>query len=432
MARAEYIKYDLPDFLLREAAKIKKASGQLYLVGGAVRDLALGHKISDIDLVIGNISEAKFFELFPDAEKVGKSFPVYIIKRDSQNIEINLLKDGSIEEDLFRRDFTINSMAVNITEPQNRSKLQVIDPTDGHQDLHSGKIKMTGPETFALDPVRIYRAARFAARLDFSIEAKTKEYMQKYAVELIDAYPERVFEEFKKALLLDNASQFFQTLARLNLLFYHFQDLDNLRGVPQVKAYHPEGDVFVHTMMTLDEICLLTNQNKLSPEKKLMLRFAVLMHDIGKGATSPKNYPHHYNHTKLGLAILDRLAESSHFILPNNFYKTARLVIKHHMRINHFPEMRPGKVVRLFESIRRSPITVEEFVLAVKADILGIGGNHKSPDYLDHFIELYHKMYEKTGGEDIDLTKYTGEEVGDRLFQQRAYFIAKEKARMLD
>ena len=390
--------------------KIYNSGGKAYLVGGAVRNLLLAEKIQDLDLIISDLSEDKFKELFPDAKKVGSDFEVFLLKDKSKNIkyEINLIAKEDLFLDLKRRDFTINSIAIEL------KNLKLIDPFNGLSDLILSRLKINDKKNFKEDPLRIYRSFRLAIKYKLKITEKTLDCMLSNAQKLKEIYPERVFEELKKIMLLDGASQFFWLLKELV-------------GVKQPEEFHPEGDAFNHTMLALDEIIRLTSKPELSDDHKFNLRYAILVHDIGKAATPAEEYPHHYNHEDYGLAILDTIKARKDYIMPEKTYRTARTVIKHHMRVYHFNRMNPGKVVGLFEDIRRSPLSIEEFALAIIADDQGRAYEKASPDYITEMIGLYHKMYKNTGGDDIDLERYQGEEVGEQLFQFRCKYIKKAR-----
>lgn len=406
-----------------ELNKIYKTGGNVYLVGGAVRNLLLAKKVNDLDIIISGLSEEKFLELFSDAKKVGTDFEVFLLKDRKKNIkyEITLIKDGELHKDLKRRDFTINSIAVEL------KRFRLIDPFNGLSDLILGRLQITDKNSFKEDPLRIYRCFRLAIKYNLKISEKTLRHLLLNAERLKEIYPERVFEELKKIILMDGASQFFWLLKELELLKYHFPELKELIDASQPEEHHPEGDAFNHTMLAFDEIIRLTSKPEFTDRKKFMLRYAVLVHDIGKAATPPEEYPHHYDHEDYGLAILDTIKSRQDYILPEKTYKAARLVIKHHMRVYHFNKMKPGKVVRLFEGIKRSPLSIEEFALILIADDQGRAIDREIPDYIDNMINLYHKMYRDTGGDDIDQYRYQGETFGEQLFQYRCEYIKKAR-----
>lgn len=403
--------------------KIYKSGGNAYLVGGAVRGLLLPETINDLDLIISGLSEDKFKELFPEAKKVGTDFQVFLLKDKKVNIkyEITLVKKSELKRDLKRRDFTINSIAVELKE------LKLIDPFNGLSDLILGRLQITNQNNFKEDPLRIYRAFRLAIKYKLKITKKTLNQILLDADKLKGVYPERVFEELKKIFLIDEASQFFWLLNEFELLKYHFPELKELIGVKQPEKYHPEGDAFNHTMLAFNEIIRLTSKPEFTDSKKFMLRYAILVHDLGKAATPPEKYPHHYNHEDYGLKLLDTIKASKNYILPEKTFRAARLVIKHHMRVYYFNKMKPGKVVRLFEDIKRSPLSIEEFALTIIADDQGRGNIKRIPDYITGMIKLFHEMYRNTGGDDINQERYQGREIGEQLFQLRCNYIRKAR-----
>lgn len=376
------------------------------------------------------LSSYEFERLFSKAPKVGKSFPVYLVEGSEFALarkEVSTgpghkdyiidTKDVSIYEELYRRDLTINAMAIDILTGK------LIDPYDGLKDIKD-KVLRAVSHNFIDDPLRVYRVARFASQLPgFTADELTRFMMHTMRDKLESLPGERVFEELKKALTSDYPVYFFKELIPFTLLVHHFDVIRRLRYIPQVEDKHPEGDVFNHTFLALRAISQITN--------KPHLRFAVLMHDIGKGLTPPKEWPHHYEHSKLGLDALDEFTKT--IPVPTKWYESAHLVIKEHNRLWDWIEMKPGKVVRLFKKIKRSPLTIEDMADAITADKLG-RGSIVIPDLsrLDSMIELYHRMFEETSGDDIDSERYQGKAFGEQLFQLRCHWLNKERAKLLD
>lgn len=197
----------------------------------------------------------------------------------------------TIQEDLKRRDITINSIAKEILTNK------TIDPFGGIEDIKNKKIKATNKIEFINDPVRIYRAARFSATLNFEISFETIELMKKARNELETISKTNIYYEFKKALLGINPSNFFNNLKDAKILDIHFKEIYNLIGVKQPKKYHPEGDSYIHTMITLNNTKKLTNNFKII--------YGALVHDLGKGITPKEIYPHHYGHDKKGINLIE-------------------------------------------------------------------------------------------------------------------------------
>lgn len=300
------------------AKKIEEAGGRLFLVGGAVRDNILHRYISDEDYCVVNLSEDEFIKLFSNAHTRGKSFKVFDIegkefalarkeiKIGTGHRQFNIItnKEITIEEDLKRRDITINSIAQDVLTGE------IIDPFGGEEDLKNGVIRATSNH-FAEDPLRVYRAARFAANFNFAVEQSTLKMMNSLKEELNSLSKERVFTEFRKALETDRPSIFFEILKKAKVLDVHFKEIYDLIGAIQPLKYHPEGDSFNHTMLALDNSVIIT--------KKTELRFCTLVHDLGKGRTPKEMYPHHYGHEKAGVEPLKTLCKR--IGTPNAWYK---------------------------------------------------------------------------------------------------------------
>ena len=233
-----------------------------------------------------------FEQIFPMARKRGKSFGVYEIDQQEyalarrehkcaeghRGFTVQTDPSISIEEDLARRDLTVNAIAKDLETNT------YLDPYGGREDLKHGVLRAIG-SSYAEDPLRVYRVARLAATLSFTVEPETLQMMQKLKPELKSLSKERVMTEFQKALLSPSPRIFFDVLKTAQVLDVHFPEIQALVGVPQPEQYHPEGDAYQHTMLALQSTVSLTQQ----PE----IRYAVLVHDFGKGKTPPKEYPHH-------------------------------------------------------------------------------------------------------------------------------------------
>ena len=282
---------------------------ELYLVGGAVRDHLLGLAAPDRDwLVVGSTPE-HMVEL--GFEPVGKDFPVFIHKpsgeeyalarterktaRGYQGFQFNTSPDISLEEDLQRRDLTINAMAQDVDG-------ELIDPFNGRADIKAGVLRHVS-DAFVEDPVRILRLARFAARFDFSVAPETLSLMQSMVNngEVDALVPERVWQEMHKALLTDRPQNFFKVLRDCGALKRILPEIDALFGIPQTAKYHPEIDTGIHTMMVIEQAV------KLSADP--LVRFAALVHDLGKAVTPKDILPSHKGHEKGGLPIIKSLCE---------------------------------------------------------------------------------------------------------------------------
>lgn len=317
------------------AKKIEKAGGKLYLVGGAVRDKILNTKTHDEDYCIVGLSIEEFMNLFPNAHIRGKSFFVFVIDnkefamartekkigKGHKEFEIQTNKDISIEEDLSRRDITINAMAQDVLTKE------IIDPYGGKKDLENSIIRAT-TNHFAEDPLRVYRVARFAAKLNFTVESKTIKMMKELKSELSTLPKERVFAEFRKALESDVPSMFFESIKKAEVLDIHFKEIQRLIGALQPIKYHPEGDAYNHTMKVLDMSAELTKN--FEENRKLQIRFAALVHDLGKGLTRKEEYPHHYGHEIRGVEAVSRFCKNIN--APKTWIECGKTAAREHMR----------------------------------------------------------------------------------------------------
>ena len=392
------------------AKKIHELGGKAYLVGGAVRDKFRGVEAHDRDYCVAGVEEKIFAEAFPNANKFGKSFPVYSIEIDGsfcevafartekkvgtgyRGFEILFSPDVTIEQDLFRRDTTINAMAIELLSGE------LIDPFGGRDDVLNKKIRAVS-EHFTDDPVRALRAARQAAQFNFEICAETIAAMKLCGEELSREPTERIFDELETALKTDKPSIFFRSLERANLLEITFPEIAQLRGKIQPAYYHPEGDSYEHTLQIVDDVAKI-NSNP-------MVRFAALMHDIGKGTTPPEMLPHHYKHEKRGLEVLNQM--NRRMRLPNEWKKTAAFVIREHMRAPRLEK--PGKIVDLLLNLHGLKLGVKDFCDIIRVD------NHGLPPYLEHAKEIIDELL-KIGGKDAP-SELEGSEIGKWIHAAR-------------
>lgn len=319
--------------IIEIAKKIRQAGGNLYIVGGAVRDKILGKENKDEDYCITGISKDEFIKIFPEAKYRGKTFGVFILEdkefamarteekngKGHKEFKIKTSKRITIDEDLKRRDITINAIAQEVLTGK------IIDPYNGREDLKEKRIKAVS-DAFKEDPLRVYRAARFASELNFEVDANTLKMMSDLKDELVYLSPERVFEELKKALKTSKPSIFFEVLKNADILQVHFKEIYDLIGAIQPEKYHPEGDSYNHTMIALD------NASKITKDEKI--RFATLVHDLGKGRTPKEMYPHHYGHEERGKQPLIEL--SKRLGLPKQWREYGMTAIKEHMKGRNF------------------------------------------------------------------------------------------------
>jgi tRNA nucleotidyltransferase (CCA-adding enzyme) len=347
---------------------------QVYLVGGAVRDELLGLPVTERDwVVVGATREEMLARGF---REVGRDFPVFLHPETQEEYALARLErktapgyrgfvfDASasvtLEEDLQRRDLTINAIA-------KATDGTLVDPYAGARDLEARLLRHVSP-AFAEDPVRLLRVARFAARfahLGFRVADETLALMCSLVAKgEVDALvADRVWQETEKALRSASPGVYFETLRRCGALGVIFPELESLFGVPQPEKWHPEIDSGVHTMMVIAQAARLSDDP--------VVRFAAAMHDLGKGTTPRSDWPSHPGHEQRGVEIIERLAERLR--VPNEYRDLAILAAREHALVHRCLELRPATVVELLErtdAVRR-PARFEQFLLACEADARG-------------------------------------------------------------
>ncbi len=345
-----------------------------YLVGGAVRDKLLNRPVTERDwVVLGETSESMLQRGF---RAVGKDFPVFLHPKTNEEyalarterktakgykgFSVNASPDVTLEEDLLRRDLTINAIAMT-------EKGELIDPYGGQRDLEQRLFRHVSP-AFAEDPVRVLRLARFAARyapMGFKIAPETQILMRSMvdAGEVDALVPERIWAEVVKALAEKQPSAFFYTLKECGALSKIFPEIEALFGVPQPEIYHPEIDCGVHSLMTLEQAALLSSRTE--------VRFAALVHDLGKAVSPKDNLPHHHNHALKGVPIVEKLCHRLR--VPNSFKTLALHVTQYHTHCHKVRELRAGTLIDLLQTLGafKPENHVQEFVLACEADARG-------------------------------------------------------------
>jgi tRNA nucleotidyltransferase (CCA-adding enzyme) len=361
---------------------------QVYLVGGAVRDEQLGIPVKERDwCVVGATSDALIDNGYM---RVGKDFPVFLHPETGEEYALarterktaagyhgfafDTSPDVTIEEDLSRRDLTINALAVD-------SSGKLIDPFGGIRDLEKRLIRHVS-DAFAEDPVRILRAAKFAARfahLGFRIAPETRDLMRQMVLdgEADALVPDRVWKETEAALAGQNPRLFFEALRACGALRVVFPEVDALFGVPQPAQWHPEIDTGLHVMMVIEQA------EKLSPDAEV--RFAALVHDLGKATTNPADLPSHPGHEQRSRKLIGKMAER--LPLPRACRDLGMVVAEYHTHCHRAFELRDETVVKVFEKTDafRRPERFEQFLLACEADARGRTGFEKL-DYVqaDH------------------------------------------------
>jgi tRNA nucleotidyltransferase (CCA-adding enzyme) len=359
---------------------MKNNKFKIYSVGGAVRDELLGLQVQDHDWVVVGGTPEQMIDLGYRA--VGKDFPVFLhpetheeyalarterkTARGYKGFAVYAAPDVTLEQDLSRRDFTVNAIAR--TEDGT-----LIDPYGGIADLHSGVLRHVSA-AFSEDSVRILRAARFVARFGFTIAPDTLELMRAMVNngEVDALVAERVWQELSRGLMEKNPSRFITTLRECGALKKILPEVDALFGVPQPPLHHPEIDCGIHTMMVLDDAA--------RHDYVLEVRFAALMHDLGKGNTPKNILPRHIGHEARSVELLHALCERLR--VPGDCRDLGMLVARYHGDVHRAFELRADTIVRMFQSCDawRKPQRFKQLLEACASDARGRTG-HEQDDY---------------------------------------------------
>ena len=344
---------------------------KIYAVGGAVRDELLGLPVADRDyVVVGATPEEMVAQRF---RPVGKDFPVFLhpktheeyalarterkTARGYKGFQVFAAPEVTLEEDLARRDLTINAIAKDEAG-------QFIDPYGGTADLKAGILRHVSP-AFVEDPVRVLRVARFAARFGFSIAPETLALMREMAAngEVDALVPERVWQELSRGLMENTPSRMFLALRECGALARILPELDALFGVPQTEQYHPEIDTGVHVMMVVDYAA--------AQSYDLPVRFAALTHDLGKGTTPCTEWPRHIGHEERSFELVKAVCQRLR--VPNECRELALVVARFHGVPLRAFELRPETLLKLLleTDALRQPWRFEAFLLACTADCCG-------------------------------------------------------------
>lgn len=406
----------------------------IYLVGGAVRDGLLGLPVAERDWVVTGATPSQLADR--GYRPVGKDFPVflhpdtgeeYALARTErktghgyQGFEFFCTPDVTLEEDLFRRDLTVNAMARALTG-------KLIDPHGGQGDLEARLLRHVSP-AFAEDPLRVLRVARFAARfhsLGFTIALETMELMRSISAsgELEHLVPERIWQETEKALRTDSPEVFFDVLHACGALAVLFPEVDRLFGVPQRADYHPEVDAGLHTLLCLQQAARLSEDTA--------VRFAMLVHDLGKGITAPELLPRHVGHEHSGgplvKALCDRLK------VPSRHRELALIVTRYHLLCHEALKLRPATLVKLIrqtDALRR-PERFEQFLLCCEADAKGRTGFEKRHYPASPWLRTVLQRLRDTDISDLVDSGLTGQKLGNAIEQRYIARISELKEQYL-
>lgn len=393
-----------------------------YLIGGAVRDALIGLPVKDRDwVVVGATPEQMAADGYLP---VGKDFPVFLHPQTKEEYALARTErktaqgyhgfsfytgaEVTLEEDLIRRDLTINAIAQD-------EDGTLIDPHGGQRDIQAKLLRHVSP-SFAEDPVRILRVARFHTRfapLGFRVAEETLALMRQMveAGEADALVPERVWKECARALMHDKPSTFFTTLRDCGALVRVMPELDALFGVPQPAEYHPEIDAGIHTMMCVDIAA--------SMNAPLEVRVAALLHDLGKAATPREEWPSHHRHDLGGMPLVEKFCERLR--VPNACRELALIVTRDHLNVHRVAELRPATLLHLLERLQaiRKPPVFELALQACLCDARGRKGfenaDYPPVPYLQRAAQIANAVLSK----DIIADGITGPAVGEHLRQRR-------------
>ena len=403
---------------------------QVYLVGGAVRDQLLGHPYHEKDYVVVGATPEQL--LAQGYQPVGKDFPVFLHPdtKDEYALARTERKAGhgyhgfefftaphvTLEEDLIRRDLTINAIAMD-------DKGRIFDPYGGQRDLEQRVLRHVST-AFTEDPLRVLRIARFAARyhgLGFTIADETLELMQQLTQsgELNALTAERVWKETSRALMEQHADVYFNVLRQCGALKVLFPEIDALFGIPQRPEYHPEIDCGIHTLMSLQQAC---RQNY-----SLDVRFSVLVHDLGKALTPADELPRHIMHEERGIKPVTEICER--LKVPTNMKQLALMVCKEHLKCHQAFQLKAGTVWRLLQrlDVLRRPERVDAFLQACECDARGrLGLEDREYPQKTYLLTAMNRV-RAIKAQDLP-SDVKGPDIGELLIQRRIEAIDALKA----
>ena len=403
---------------------------QIYLVGGAVRDTFLNIPIKDKDWVVVGSTPEELIKL--GYSQVGSDFPVFLhpktkeeyalarTERKSgsgyQGFNCDFNPDITLEEDLLRRDLTVNAMAKDASG-------NIYDPYNGQKDIQLKKLRHVS-SAFAEDPLRVLRVARFAARfahLGFTIADETIELMRQIANsgELVLLTPERVWQETERALGESQPWVYFQALRDCSALAVIFPEIDRLFGVPQPELHHPEIDCGIHTLMVLEQACRLSND--------VGVRWASVLHDLGKGLTRAELLPRHHGHEQSGEKLV--IALNKRLKVPNEFRDLARLVCLYHTHVHRAFELKPATLLKLFNNIDlwRKPERLQQILIACKADSRGRTGFEQIDYPQVGYLTSLAKACLAVSAKEFVAQGITGKDIGEAIANKRIEIISNIK-----
>ncbi|WP_457913896.1 multifunctional CCA addition/repair protein [Candidatus Gillettellia adelgis] len=403
---------------------------KIYLVGGAVRDTLLNIPTFDRDWVVVGATPSDLLAI--GYQQIGRDFPVFIhpdtheeyaLARTERKLghgytafACHASPNITLEEDLLRRDLTINAIARS-------AEGILIDPYQGIGDLQSRILRHIS-DAFSEDPLRILRVARFAARfahLQFRIADETLELMRymAHSGELAALTSERIWQETKKALQGQHPHIYFQVLRECDALMMLFPEINALFGVPAPAKWHPEIDTGIHTMMALAIAAQLSLD--------LEVRFSVLCHDLGKGLTPKKFWPHHHGHGRASVRLVEQFCQR--FRVPNVVRDVAKLVAEYHDIIHIVDKLHPKILLHFFNAIDvwRKPHRLTQIILSSEADVRGRAGFEKHPYPQGDYLRQAYQMAKTISIQDLIASGIQGLEIHNELTRRRLKVLSNWK-----
>ncbi|MCE4936001.1 multifunctional CCA addition/repair protein [Aliivibrio fischeri] len=395
---------------------------KIYLVGGAVRDSLLNIDVKDKDWVVVGSTPQEMEAL--GYQTVGQDFPVFLHPKTKEEYALARTErksgqgykgftcyaepDVTLEEDLLRRDLTINAIA-------QADNGELIDPYNGQQDIIDRTLRHVSG-AFTEDPLRVLRVARFAARfhhLGFTIAHETMNLMKVLvdSGELSHLTAERVWQEWQKSLSSQHPEIFLSTLKECGALAIVLPELNALFGVPQPEKWHPEIDSGIHTLMVAQQAALLSQD--------LPTRFAAQVHDLGKGVTPESEWPSHKLHCHTGIKLIKRLCDRVR--VPNDYRDLALLVCEHHSNIHRAAELRAQTFIKIFDKmdVWRKPERLAPILLCCQADHAGRLGLETQPYPQKQYFEAAFDAAKMVEVKEVVAAGFKGQEIRDELNKRR-------------
>ena len=407
----------------------------IYRVGGCVRDRLLGLPVNDIDWVVTGATADEMLAL--GYKSIGRDFPVFLHPETRQEyalarserktgpgyrgFEINADPSTTIEQDLLRRDLTINAIAED-------EQGTLVDPYGGQRDIEDRLLRHVS-DAFVEDPVRVLRVARFAARLHrlgFTLAPDTREMIRQMGEsgELDALVAERVWQELSRALDEPDPAVFFETLRECGVLVYLFPEIEALYGVPQTARYHPEVDTGVHLMMALQKSAELGFDNE--------TRFAVLMHDLGKATTPAITLPGHHGHELRGKKLVKTFCRK--WKVPKSYTELALITTEFHTHVHRAFDLKPSTLLKLFtqaDSLRK-PERFQKMLDACLADVRGRKNFENSAYPQAGYLARLSASLRAMDLSPLQSRGLEGKALGEAIRKQRLALLKREKALALE